>query len=797
MKKILLKTISLLMMALAPLAMPAVNTIIHTVTYDFSQMSTGTDTLGGVTYTTVNYAGLYNDGAPGTPSLPVDYLRFSVPWNATNFSVTTTVRNNLIQNLKYLVYPCQPHWLMCDTMQHPITLPDSSAYYSGAQYPSQRAWVVDEGFLAGENHIVTVAVMPVSFINSGTGPATIRQLIKSRTVTLTLHYDLSDSLAMYPIVRQDTVLRQEGYHLAQSMVVNPNNVAAYASMDVVLDSLGSVVINPEPGGDGMNGGGLNPPDPGDIYNDSISGPPEDHEFAGDKTYLIVTTSDLYHSTRRIAALKRQEGYNVSVVTMEDVLNSPYSLDGDYVKQGDGSYKFAYTDDAGKLRQYLKYRYKMGTKYVFLVGDSVPYRYISVQYKYDDDPQNVPSDLYFNDLNSDWSDSLSYKDRAPELYVGRLLASSGQQVKNNTDKLMRYELNPGYGDRNYLQRAFFLEGREFNYYLNSIRDSLVVFCPSQIIIRDSIETTNPIKGNDVIDTISSNPVGLVSIVNHGSPNSIMVYGKPYNSRQNYYLYANSDITVGNGLNCLRNKYYPTIFYALCCNTMPFDYSGINCGKSFTTGKDYGGPVYIGYTRNAHGQTQVELFKEFAGRLRKGFYKLGEAFALSKVDVSGFIPYCHAFINGYLGDPSLELWTGLPQEYSNVSITRNNHGINISGIDADSTIISFYNCGQRKTILAQSPSVTVSVSPNSTIMLHKHNMIPYIAPLVLQKVELNRSQYVIASDVLAGRSVDSGRTHGDVTVKSGIEYEIEASGTVTLEDGFSVEKGATFAVYPSCF
>ena len=75
--------------------------------------------------------------------------------------------------------------------------------------------------------------------------------------------------------------------------------------------------------------------------------------------------------------------------------------------------------------------------------------------------------------------------------------------------------------------------------------------------------------------------------------------------------------------------------------------------------------------------------------------------------------------------------------------------------------------------------------------------FIAPLVLQKVDLNRSQYVIASDVTAGNSVDSGRTNGDVTVKSGIEYEIEASGTVTLEGGFSVEKGATFAVYPSCF
>ena len=38
---------------------------------------------------------------------------------------------------------------------------------------------------------------------------------------------------------------------------------------------------------------------------------------------------------------------------------------------------------------------------------------------------------------------------------------------------------------------------------------------------------------------------------------------------------------------------------------------------------------------------------------------------------------------------------------------------------------------------------------------------------------------------------------VCVRDGTEYEIEASGTVTLEDGFKVEKGATFAVYPSCF
>ena len=84
-----------------------------------------------------------------------------------------------------------------------------------------------------------------------------------------------------------------------------------------------------------------------------------------------------------------------------------------------------------------------------------------------------------------------------------------------------------------------------------------------------------------------------------------------------------------------------------------------------------------------------------------------------------------------------------------------------------------------------------------MLYKHNHIPYITPLELQNITLSNSQYVIASDLTAGSSIDNNRTSGDVIVPNGVEYEIEASGKVTLEDGFKVEKGATFAVYPACF
>ena len=102
------------------------------------------------------------------------------------------------------------------------------------------------------------------------------------------------------------------------------------------------------------------------------------------------------------------------------------------------------------------------------------------------------------------------------------------------------------------------------------------------------------------------------------------------------------------------------------------------------------------------------------------------------------------------------------------------------------------------IATSHDVTLQdANPNSTIMLYKHNHIPYIAPLELQNETIKQSQYIIASDVIAGNSINDNRLPGNVIVKDAVEYEIEASGTVKLENGFLVEKGAKFTVYPSCF
>ena len=309
------------------------------------------------------------------------------------------------------------------------------------------------------------------------------------------------------------------------------------------------------------------------------------------------------------------------------------------------------------------------------------------------------------------------------------------------------------------------------------------------------------------------------MDHGSPSGFITYGrrtyfspeKPY-----YYLWSvdsvhlvyynridTADTHIGNAINNLSNKWYPSVCYSSGCEPTPYDVAKgykieTNFGESFTTGKDYGGPAFLGNTRDGFlGKQSTGVEKLFAEQLANKKYKIGIAEALSRSLYSGSSYF--SLIHNLIGDPEFEVWTDIPQRYSNIVINRTNNCIMISGIDADSTIVAYFaNDGQIGTDTISTTSVTLNdVSPNSTIMLYKHNHIPYIAPMSLQNITLNNSQYVIASDVIAGSDIDNIRTSGDVVVTNGIEYEIEASGKVSLEDGFKVEKGAKFAVYPSCF
>jgi hypothetical protein len=87
--------------------------------------------------------------------------------------------------------------------------------------------------------------------------------------------------------------------------------------------------------------------------------------------------------------------------------------------------------------------------------------------------------------------------------------------------------------------------------------------------------------------------------------------------------------------------------------------------------------------------------------------------------------------------------------------------------------------------------IVVQNGGSVNDHLEHFIPFDQPDVYY-------DNVVQTIVIDGDgAVDNKRTPGDVTIKRDVEYEIEASGMVTLHDGFKVEKGATFAINPSCF
>ena len=686
------------------------------------------------------------------PSLPVEYIRFSVPWNAFDFSVTASCGDVELIPLDYPVFPSQSY------DGGAVTQPDATAYASGNTFPSQRAWVTSEDRLAGENHTVTVAVMPMAYSRGMTGDT----LRVTGSVNLALSYSLIDPTGLKPMYRRDTTLRNKGFDFTRSLVVNPADVRGNA-----FDPSGNT--------------GLRMPD-------------EQLTTGNPLTYMIVTSQDLRHSLRRLAALKKQKGINVKIVTLSEAINDPWASGGDYYYDPlSGDSMLMNNHDYGKLRQYLKINYYYhGTQYALLAGDSIPCMSSNGYY----------TDAYYGDVDSYWGEGNS----GPVDYqVGRLFGSEPREFENYTDKLFRYELNPGKGDRSFLSRALSTMLRE-NYIswdvtpeLNNIFSDVTLMAPEI----GEYEVT----GCDLLDTIRTNRYGCISTFNDGFPSGIKVYDD-YNNEIYHYLWAIDTIKVapdvtdsetGNGLNLMDNKYFPAVYFSLLGKTMPFNSvfgygTGPSYGKSFTMGKDYGGPAFLGLTYDLQPYRAKEFSKCFLQYLRSHTVITEAMYCTHYANLAQdmILPF------NYLGDPTLDMWTDVPLQYSGVTVARSNNAISLTGLSAGDTVSYCSHDGSVGHVLATSSSVSLTdVDPNSTIMVYQHNRIPYIAPLVIQNTDLDRSQYVIASEVLAGRNVDNCRTNGDVTVKIGAEYEIEAAGEVKLAGGFTVEKGAAFAIRPASF
>jgi len=771
--------------------------ITHTVTYDPSKLSVTYDTINGTTYAIVNFEGLTPSGTESQPLLPCDVFTFSVPYNANNYSVQCQINSYIELDVSGPVFPCQLPRAICDTTAT-FSLPDTVIYQSNTFYPQNQCSVSEPYYLSGSSKVVNIEFLPVKY-----NPV-MNKVQLATSVSMSLSYDINNNSA--PINASSNLeIRKKDRKLVQSCVVNKIDVEE----------------NEAP-----------------VTTNKLS----QNSFLPTYNYCIITDKNLEPSFKKIIAMKRQKGLSAGTICVEDLIDSGLFPNGDECYDDHGNLVSVIPDTAGVVRQYLKYAYNNDenpTRFLLFGGKSaaIPIRYVRTTTETNLEKGHVPTDMYFSDLDQIWKkykpDSSYYYDNeykvykknnegsanngvysySPMIFVGRLPAKNRGEINNYSDKLYRYTMDPCCENGDYLLRAFFSNshGKSMKNESNQTREYANQLFDTVTLMEQNDNYKYP-KGADIVNELNRTKYGYMSFYAHGDRQSIAVYDNDTTYIRHVFSALDSDISIyptreetGNGLDCLLNKYQPAIGYSIACSTMPFDnthsfnsltyQNKYNFGESFILGNNYGGVAYLGNTRFGYIFNSACLEENFLKAIiNTSNYKIGVLEALSKCLYNPHNVGTHVMLtHNLLGDPEFEMWTSEPQQYEGINVRRSRENYLIDGVtssdiisycDNEGNVGSFYGSGNFGFIL--------NLSPTATVMIYNHDHIPYIAPLKLQNCNINNSQYVYASSFSAGKSIIPNATNGNVTIKNGAIYEIDATDNVLLGEGFIVENGATFAV-----
>ncbi len=736
----------------------------------FSKSSLETNIISaedGTEYQKINIKELQLTGEPGQPNLPVKYLRFLIPPNQDVANIVVNVKTSEVIKLSKKIFPSQPDIpTSIDYQGNEFVKPDPNVYDSDKPFPEELISVKRDGYFDGRNHIVTLEIYPVCY------------------------YPKLDYAEFYSEIEFSLEMKSSSKQLLKT----PNRKEKYDklyenALRHLIDNDEDISIFSTPR---LNKGAS-----------VTSGPLPAYE------YVIITTSSLSSSFSKFINWKRRKGLDIGLVTVEQI-SANYT----------GDLTSGINDEAGKIREYLKDSYGDGTVWALLAGDYsvVPIRYgcggnniwsSAVGCEYTND-YKIPTDLYFADFDGDWDvdgadlidgivrygeagdDNPEYES---EIFVGRLLCSSSTDIVNWTEKVLKYEQNPGNGNTAYLTRSLMNEADEMQY-LNQA-ESVSDYLPSifdggdDVILRElpsaySSAPTYP-TGADVITQFNNNIYGLWSWFNHGSPVGITAKQTYYEGTPRYLLttldsYSFQTPETGNGLDNLNNKDYPAVVYSISCTITPFDdhnpcnwYNEYrNMGEGFTVMGQYGGPALLGNTRNGLLLDSYQLYWEFAELIDNGNTNLGLAEMVSKSTVGHhYLSYSHNLI----GCPETRLWTATPSSFGGTSVTDNGNSISIStgGISNCNIVACSIDNGATyfSEVEGSSATFTTAVRP-LYITITKSNYLPFIGI----------TGGTISSSITFTGSL---KVLGNLTVNNGATLTSDPGTILTFTNGASLNVG----------
>lgn len=566
---------------------------------------------------------------------------------------------------------------------------------SHVQTPECSACIIGEGFIMGDIHVVTVKITPFAYNPDE------KKLISAKSVNINITYDLCEETEMIgqPLKSKhpDSSIKQFGIQEIQASLTGLRKSNSAQSFPII---------------------------------------PADEVV---KYYIIVPES-LSKSVERLAIWKAQKGYDVTVKTIESILSTPRYGIGQSFRFG--GWTQTIVDEAVALRAFLHDEFEQyGPYFCFLVGDyraNMPIRrvkrffHLKDYYKNPNGEAFLTTDNYFSDLTTLWKldkpegydiyfrtyEKLNYY---PDIFVGRLLCHTNEQVSNYVEKLIRYECNPGNGDASYLGKAFYFEQNQENPYNGCVGDADIIrakfdpFGDSNTTVlwdacyppKDTIAYKRPWhdiphKGSDVVRLMSD--AGFISMFGQGTPTNIGVCGHDYYivssseySKDELYISLKGD-DMKCGINDMTNFNKPSIMYSTGCDNAPFDaftFGGdiipiddfrtnildnghcfdmeYNMASAYTTSGLYGGVAFLATCRENWHYANIDMEVNFCESVLN-CRRLGMAEAFAKINCTDPVTkYAHNLI----GEPEFSMWMGEPLSYNYQSVI-SSAGIQLSNL-----------------------------------------------------------------------------------------------------------------------
>ena len=367
------------------------------------------------------------------------------------------------------------------------------------------------------------------------------------------------------------------------------------------------------------------------------------------------------------------------------LRRSYGLRDTVVNLGDVYTVFPGIDNAEKLRNAIRDLYvEHGITYATIVGDPMitPYRYVfafDCEAGFYEDENQLPSDLYFSDLDGDWNfdgdtiwgEIADSVDMYPDVLVGRFSLFPASHLEGYIEKLVTYETFPsedfaksGLMLAQVLWTSPYTDGAIF-------KDELI-----ENIFPDDFHF-----GTVYGSYGGSAPMAVDSLQN--GPNMINHAG---HASQSVMCIGHGSCIWLSEMDELTNAGRPSIFGSIGCWPAAFDKNSI--AERFLNNADGGGAAFIGNSRYGWGSPGNPGFgysefldRDYFKQLFNGYPMLGEALAMTKIH---YIPYARwenvwrwvIMELNLLGDPATEGIIGWDEFSMTYDIEGENIGVSVS-------------------------------------------------------------------------------------------------------------------------